>query len=485
MGSQIDQGSKARGFISMGAFVTLPRLVTPGSHFIRTIILAHTLSPRNLGIALALTVLISMAELVSDFGLDRYLMSRNPTDDLAALDAAHALQLGRGLILAIVIWLSAPWIAQLLGAADNAPGFRWCAAILLLRDLAHLEIKQLQRDLHYKPDAIASLLARPAALVAVYPAAVLFGDYRAMVASLLTDAVVYVAASHFLAQNRFRVVPTDRRVWREAIRYSLPLTLNGIGVAASSQLDRALVSNWFGVETLALYALVLNLAVVPSSIALGILGLVSVSLLARGGIEVSGDTSRYVTVTSAHAITALAYVFVVSSALDLLVPLVFGPAYRVGPSTVILISWLVSIRIVRGAPTSLLLARSHTRQLMMGNLLCLLGLTLAFGLLPLLPRIDTMIFCVIIGDALSVAFMMWSLRRISRSEELRAERLLILTSAFLLAVPPVLQLLLHDHLAWRIGIGCAGALTVAGFGAISLHRQFIKSGFMTPAAQGS
>jgi O-antigen/teichoic acid export membrane protein len=469
--------------VGLGALATLPRLVTPGSHFLRTIILSRMLSPRDLGIAIALTVLLSTAELISDFGLDRYLISRDPAEDTRALAAAHGLQLARGLVLAVIIWFSAPVIAELFAEPGLGANFRWCAVILLIRDLAHLEIRQIQRDFRYRPEAAAILLARTAALLVVYPAAREFGDFRAMIASLLVDAVVYTVASHIAAKYRYSVVTADRRIWREAIAYSLPLTLNGIGLAATSQLDRALVSHWFGVATLALYALVLNLAVVPASIIHSVLNLLSVSLLAQTRLTDAAARAQYEAVAWGHAVAALAYAIAVAATLDLLTPLVFGARYAVDQWTVTLIALIVLIRVSRGAPIALLLAGSQTRHLMVANMVSVVGLLLAFGLLPLLPHIQTMLVCVLIGDALSYGFMLSIVGRLREPRRWVADYPVAWAAALAVTAALVMQIALRDAVTWRLSIGAAAILVVAGYAAFGFHRYVRKNSLLAAVVQ--
>jgi hypothetical protein len=82
----------------------------------------------------------------------------------------------------------------------------------------------------------------------------------------------------------------------------------------------------------------------------------------------------------------------------------FGHQYHVTPlvhSLVVLIAWL---RINRGAPTAMMLVRTHTRQLMTANLLAGIGLVLSAIMLPLVPRLEAVLFCLLLGDAISFAF---------------------------------------------------------------------------------
>jgi O-antigen/teichoic acid export membrane protein len=320
-------------------------------------------------------------------------------------------------------------------------------------------------------------------LLAVYPAAREFGDARAMIVSLLVDAVVYTAASHIAAKSRYRVVTRNRRIWREALAYSLPLTLNGIGLAANSQLDRALVGHWFGVAALARYSLALSLAVVPASIIHSVLNLLSVSLLAQSRADDDGTRTQYDALTWGHAVIALAYATAVAATLDLLVPLIFGASYSVEPWTAMLVSLIVLVRIIRGAPIALLLAKSHTPQLMQANLVSIAGLLLAFALLPLQPQIETMLVCVLIGDAMSYGFMLKVMRRLNLGRIATVASSIGWALALTIAISAVLQILLRDAVTWRLGVGGAAILILAGYAAFGFRRYFVKNGLLAAVAQ--
>jgi O-antigen/teichoic acid export membrane protein len=388
--------------LGVGALASVPEIVDFASRLGRTVILARLLSSTELGICVAIGVLLTIANLLSDFGLDKFVISYRRGDDQEVLAAAHQLQIGRGLIVAAVIFVAAPWLALLLGAPGQGASFRWCALIVLLHALAHLEIMQVQRDFDYAPAAKAKLLARLIAFAVVYPAARAFGDYRAIIVSLVLDAAVYAVSSHCLAQSSYRIISHDRQVLRKAIAYGLPLTLSGMGIAVNSQFDRVLVSYWLGLEALALYAVILNLALIPISVIAAILGQLGISFLTRTANR--PDDDPYGALVWFYAATAAAYAALIAATLDVLAPLMFGHQYHVTPlvhSLVVLIAWL---RINRGAPTAMMLVRTHTRQLMTANLLAGIGLVLSAIMLPLVPRLEAVLFCLLLGDAISFAF---------------------------------------------------------------------------------
>jgi len=83
------------------------------------------------------------------------------------------------------------------------------------------------------------------------------------VVSVAVQSVVYVILSHVLARTPYQL-SCDQPMLRQALSFGLPLTLNGVGLAIMSQLDRVLVGYWFGVKGLAVYAVIFSMSVVPT-----------------------------------------------------------------------------------------------------------------------------------------------------------------------------------------------------------------------------
>ncbi len=396
---------------ALGSLASMAPLVEFASRFGRTIILSRFLSPTEFGIAAALTVLMGIAELSTDLALDRFLILRSAGDDREVLAAAHRLSVARGSILALVILIVAPWVASFLGAPDHAWSFRAVAGVVFLYSCANLEMKQVQRDFRYAPDAMAYVAAHTAVFLAVYPAVRLLGDHRAMLVVMFVECGVYVAISHVVARQRYSLGPSSRAVIRAALAYGLPLSVNGIGLAVMSQLDRALVSHWFGLEKLAFYTVILNLTILPISAIYRVIGQLGMSFLARKTADRTGTVSLYAALVWAYAVAAALYAFFIAATLDVLAPLIFGAAYAVGPlfhSLVTLVAW---IRVCRGAPTLVMLFAGNTGQLMLANLSAGVWLLLAAAALPILPSIETVLACILVGDILVLATSMWKTRR--------------------------------------------------------------------------
>jgi O-antigen/teichoic acid export membrane protein len=473
---QWDGRMMMRRLAGLGALASAPQLIDYGSRFARTVILARMLSPREFGISVAIGVLIAIADLISDMGLDKFVISHPRRNDPDVLAAAHGLLIVRGVVLAAGIFVAAPWIARLLDAPGQAASFRWCGAIVLVHAFVHLEPARMQRDFHYAPQAAAIVLARLAAFAAVYPAARAFGDHRAMILSLFINAAIFVAATHLFAQTRYRIVTTDRAVLREALAYGLPLTVNGIGLAVNSQFDRVVVSHWLGIERLAMYSVILNLAMTPLSVIFGVLGLLGLSFLAHARDQANSRQNPYVGLVWVYATIASAYAILVAGTLDILAPLVFGHSYTVSQSAHVLILLVAWVRINRGAPTTQMLVTGDTRRLTVANLAAGGGLVLAAALLPLAPRLETVLACVLFGDVLSLAVFFWGVRGGGSARRLAVIR--HLSWSFAAAGLAVVCVLVYspDHPWWRALLLCIPVLVVIAQAVYGARRHFSDNG---------
>ena len=394
-----------RRLLNTGTLASIPWICDFATRFIRTIILARLLSPAEFGIAIAINVMLAIAYMISDLGIDKFLISRASGNEDEELATAHALHLIRGVIVAGVVFLGAPACAWAFGAPGSAAGFRWIALILFIHGFAHLRVKQVEREFRYLPTINATVISSVASLVVVYPAVRIFQDHRAMVVSLLVSSVLYNGLSHLLSDKGYRISLREPRLVREALAYGLPLTVNGVGLAASSQLDRTVVGHWLGLAQLALFTVVLNLASAPVSLGISVLSTLGLPFLVQSR-ERHLQAQGYLTVLWTFSVIASSASVFFAGTLSFLVPLVFGGEYTVHSVTQILVSVLVWIRLVRGAPSLMLLVVSDTARLMYANLISGSGLLLAALLLPFYPNLDIAIGCTALGEAVSLVFLL-------------------------------------------------------------------------------
>ena len=385
-------------------------MISFASRFIRTIILSRLLAPTDYGAVVVLTTVYAIFEMATDVGLDRFVVVSGGSDRAQAVAAAQQIALLRGALLALVILAAAPILALTFGAGVTAEAIRWLSPLPLIRSLANLRIKQVQHEYRNGPDAVTVGTAQISAVLAVLPAIFWFHDERAMLVSLYVEAILYVVVSR-LVLPRESVAHVDPALRRRALVYGLPLVANGVGLVVYSQLDRLVVGNLFGLETLALYSLVMNLAIVPISALLIVASNLGVAFLVRRIDDKALSQPAALLVTWTMLVVAAIYATSMALFLEILVPLVYGNRYTPTPAMLAAAPILAFLRISRAGPTIMMLAYGLTRRLTAANLIAGVGLAGGYALGLHFHRLDVVLACIVLGDILSCGLIFYLVRR--------------------------------------------------------------------------
>lgn len=397
------------------------------SRFGRTVILSRALSPGAYGVVVAVTTIYTILDMI-DIGLDRFVMINTGHKRAAAVLAAQQIAFARGLIAMVVIAVFAPALSAIFGAESHVEIVRWLAPLPVVRSLANLRVKQVLQEYRNGPEMLAAIASQVAALLVLFPALALFEDERAMLASLYADSIVYVGVT-WLVLPREKVTVMDAELRRDALIYGLPLIVNGAGLLVVSQADKLLIGNLFGLETLALYSLVVNLALMPLSPLGAVLQNLSIAFLAESE-DVAGSGTRSFSVSWMFLAAASGYAACVAGLLDVFVPLFFGTRYVAAPEVKVLVALLAFTRFSRQGPTAVLLVAGQTSRLAAANLIAGIGLVIgyAFGLLA--DNLPAVLAGIVIGDAVATLFIFWQIRR-------RLPTKAIIVHAILLVLPVV------------------------------------------------
>jgi O-antigen/teichoic acid export membrane protein len=388
-------------WITRSAIVSIAPALDFSTRFARTVILSRFLAKDEFGIGVAITVMLGIASLVTDVAIDKFAIIEADESGREALAAAHMLSLVRGALLSLVLAACAPATATLFGVPEFAGSFALAALVPFIASFVHLGIKQVQRHYDYLPETWCLALSNVASICALLLAISIFRDHRAVVVSFLVEAAAYVSASHLLAKTPYRLFASLTLI-RRALSFGIPLMLNGIGLALMAQFDRALVGNWFGVEMLAKYSVLLSVSVVPISLVLRVFGTMSLSFILSNLSKGALGSNQYGSLVYFFAVLATMYSLFIALTLDWATPLIFGPSFNVALSIHLLLTAIAFLRLQRGgAPTNMLLAIGRTKELALLTLSAGTGLVLAFVFLHFSPHFVTLLLGLVAGDAIS------------------------------------------------------------------------------------
>ena len=473
--------SPARSWIARGSILSIAPLIEYACRFIRIAILSRFLSANEFGIAVAITVVMGIAALVSDVAIDKFVVVGK--QDNRTLAASHLLSVGRGCLLGSVLLICAPFAASEFGVPEQTASFALVAFFPLVQAFAHLGIKQVQFNHQYGPEVLSQSIAQLTAIFAVMSAVYIMPDHRAVLASFAAEYLVYVVASHVLARSPFEI-HSDRDRILTALAFGLPLLFNGVGLAIIGQFDRALVGHFFGVQALASYAVVLSVSVAPIALALRVMGTMSMSQFRQWQSNDRVPGKKYDIVVLVFSVAATAYALAVATSIDFIVPLIFGRQFGVNVSVHLMIIIICYLRFqMAGAPTNLLLATRQTGQLALLNLSGAVGLLSAIVCEVLYPSFDAFILGLLIGDVVRfpLFFVLPQKRGISGQSRLVPDQLVGLSVVALIVL--MVAWFPNPSMTVRAMLVGAGAFAVGLQATIGLfrHRSFV---FKEPKGDG-
>lgn len=319
-------------------------LMSEAAALARSAILARMIGGEELGRAMVLTLVLRLAEMVSDVGIERFLIRQPGAMAPQMLAALHGAVLLRGLGMAALLVAMALPMAVSLPDGANAATYAALALAPLLRGGLHLAYRLDEREMRLWPMAVVEGGSVLAMLAALLPALALWGDHRAMLVVLLLQAGAQVALSHLVARAPYRLA-FNRAVLAEVLRFGAPLVLNAGLMFLTFQADRLIVAGWYGWAAVAVYGVALQLAMLPAQIA----GRAAGSLLAPRLRGVSGaalvELSRRAVL--GHLGLGLGFAAGFTLAAPPCIALVYGPAFRPDTALALALGLAAGARILR------------------------------------------------------------------------------------------------------------------------------------------
>jgi O-antigen/teichoic acid export membrane protein len=343
---------------------SVPLLAEAGA-LTRSAILARMIGGEELGRAMVLTLVLRLAEMISDVGVERLLMQRQGAATPGLLAALHGACLLRGGAMAVLLAaLALPMAFAFKGGA--APEIYAALAVApLLRAFVHLDYRLAERDLRLWPLAVVEGGAVATMLATLPLALMVWGDHRAMLLVLLVQAGAQMALSHLVARPPYHIA-FDRSVLAEVLGFGAPLVLNAGLMFVTFQADRLIVAGWYGWAEVAVYGVALQLAMLPAQIT----GRASGSLLAPRlrGLQGMALTSVIRRALGSYLVLGLVFTAGFALAAPPVIALVYGADFRPDMGLTLAFGLAAGARILRTPLSQLAVAMGRTGDPARANL---------------------------------------------------------------------------------------------------------------------
>lgn len=187
-----------------GIWVVTLKITEISFGFIRLIILARLLAPNDFGLMGIAFLMLSILLTFSETGLQTTLIQKK-NDISAYLDTAWTISVIRGIVLFIIIFFVAPYVAIFFNSTDASPIIRVIGFSILIGGFVNIGVIYFQKELKFNRHFIYGLCAILTDFIVVISAALIFKNVWALVIGQLASSSAALVASYLLHPYRPRI----------------------------------------------------------------------------------------------------------------------------------------------------------------------------------------------------------------------------------------------------------------------------------------
>jgi O-antigen/teichoic acid export membrane protein len=291
------------------------------------VLLARLLTPADFGVVTAALVVVNFSLNFSQVGLGPALVQR-PVLEPRHTSTGFLASTVFGLLLAAIMWLAAPLVAQFFRMDNLTPVVRALSIIFIISGVATVPESLLQRNLRFRLIANRNLLAYAVSWLGVGVGLALLGwGLWSLVVAQLTQifirtAILLGASPPFL---------TGRPTWRsfvELMEYGVGQSITRMGVILANQADNLVVGRWLGAAALGIYSRAYQLMQVPTGLIADVLDKVLFPTMSRVQDDSRRLASAYLRATAALVLLMLPAGVVAAVLAPELVAVAFGSRWQ-------------------------------------------------------------------------------------------------------------------------------------------------------------
>lgn len=379
----------------------------------RSMVFAWAIGADELGRAMMLALAVRLVEMASDVGVDRLIVQAPDGDTQRLQSALQGVAILRGGFAGLVMLALAPALAWMFVDGPHVLTYASLAVIPSLNGFAHLDFRRAERRFEYRPMAVVEGGATIAMLAALAPAIAAWDDHRAMAAVLVAHSAARMVLSYFVAERRYGVLMcgvTLTRSWH----FGAPLILNAGLLFLTFYADRLIVAHAYDWATLALYGVVLQLAMLPSQI----VGRAARSLVLptlRSALERGQLGAVWPRIINMHLALAVVMAAGFAALAPFVIDLLYGDDLRPGVWLAFFLAVAAANRILRTPFSQLAVATGRTGDPARANTVRVIAIGLAAGFALAGLPLESVALAAALGEAGATlrAFQLATIARLS------------------------------------------------------------------------
>jgi lipopolysaccharide exporter len=296
------------------------RAVTRGLGFVSTLVLARILVPADFGlVALAMSFSRGI-DILADLGVQDALI-RQPNPNRNAYDTAFTINAIRGLITATIITASAYPFAVFFGEPRLTNVVHALALAVVLDALENIGVSDFRRHMMFRREFQLTIYPRLAQVIVTIAFALVWKNYWALVAGILTARIMQTTASYIMHPYRPRL---SLRGWHDIFAFSFWTWLIGMARMIRGRAVTMIVGGILNPTMLGIYTVGAEIATLPETELIAPLCRVCFASFAAANRSNVNVAETYLRIVASALIIALPASIGISSIAAPLVTLAFG-----------------------------------------------------------------------------------------------------------------------------------------------------------------
>ena len=237
------------------------RMCTRVMGVVSTVVLVRLLTPADFGLIALATSLVTSLDAFLTVGVNDALI-RDADPDRELYDTGFTMNLIRCAIVSAIVLAGAVPAAQFFGDPRLTPILIAVAVVTMLAGFNNIGVVEFKRSLRFEKEFAILIVPRIGGITISIAGAVIFRDYRALVASIVGIRVLTLIMTYAMHPYRPSI---GLRAWRRIIGFSLWTWLSTIVAMFKERIDSITIGRVLGAGPVGVYAVGLEIGTMAST----------------------------------------------------------------------------------------------------------------------------------------------------------------------------------------------------------------------------
>lgn len=254
--------SKLEQKLTSSAFLMLlTRLSVKGLGIISSLILVRLLDPADFGTVAIVMSIYAFIELFGLFGFNTAIIQKTaPSKD--DYDTVFTINLTFGLVATLALYVSSPYLAQVLGNEQLTNALKAVALMFLINAVVNVKVVDFQRSMDFKKELVLQLVPKVLSFFITLYLAWQIRNYWALVYGMLALSTFNVLQSYIMCPYRPRMT---FKQGKELFSFSKWLMLNNFLFYLNTKSIDLIVGKFISTKAAGLYSISQEMASLPVS----------------------------------------------------------------------------------------------------------------------------------------------------------------------------------------------------------------------------